>query len=209
MQIIGLTGSIGMGKSTVAAMLRRLRIPVHCADEAVHELLGPKGGAVASVAKLYPAAHNTKTHSIDRAVLGKAVFHDAAMMRKLEAILHPLVRVSEKKFLQRNCALRKKRVVLDIPLLYETGRQRSMHRVMMVSAPSFIQRQRVLSREGMTAEKLHAIIRKQMPDADKRKRADVVIPTGIGRAVTYARIQAFICKNTNPTKQVDNKHGIW
>ena len=200
MRIVGLTGSIGMGKSTVAAMLRRMRIAVYCADEAVHELLGPGGDAVGSVAKLYPASHDKKTNAINRAVLGKAAFHDAAMMRKLEAILHPLVRAMEKKFLQRQRSLRKKLVVLDIPLLYETHGEKRMHQVMVVWAPSFIQHQRVLSRGGMNSEKLHAILAKQMPDAEKRKRADWVIPTGIGRAVTYAKIQRFIHKNINPIK---------
>ena len=200
MRIIGLTGSIGMGKSTVAAMLRRMRIPVYCADEAVHALLGPNGAAVGAVAKLYPAAYHSETKSIDRASLGVAVFHDAALMKQLEAILHPLVRAQEKKFLQRCRTMRKRLVVLDIPLLFETSAEKRMHRVMVVSAPSFIQRSRVLSRTGMTTQKFHAIIAKQMPDAQKRKRADVVIPTGLSRAVTFARLKQYIRKTTNPIK---------
>lgn len=198
MRILGLTGSIGMGKSTAAAMLRRLHIPVHCADEVVHQLLGPYGAAVASVAKLHPASHNKQTHSIDRSILGKAVFHDAALMAKLEAILHPLVRQHEKKFLQRARAMRKRLVVLDIPLLFETMGEKRVHQVMVVTAPPFIQRARVLARTGMTKEKLNAILAKQYPDAQKRKRADVVIHTGLGRAFTFDKLRHFIRRLQRP-----------
>lgn len=200
MRILGLTGSIGMGKSTAASMLRRMRIPVHCADEVVHELLGTGGGAVAAVAKLYPAAFEKKTNSIDRTVLGKAVFQDAGLMARLEAILHPLVRQKEFKFLQKCRALRKPLVVLDIPLLFETKGEKRVHQVIVVSAPAFIQRQRVLSRSGMSPEKFQAILNRQMPDAQKRNRADMVIATGLGHAVTFAQLQKFIHKNEYPTK---------
>ncbi len=189
MRVIGLTGSIGMGKSTAAAMLRRMRIPVYCADEAVHELLQPHGAAVVMVAKLYPPSYEPLTHSINRAVLGKAVFHDTALMEKLEAILHPLARLKEKKFLQYCRAMRKSLVVLDIPLLFETRGERRVDAVMVVSAPPFIQRQRVLARAGMTKETFLAILNKQIPDAQKRRRSDIAIPTGLGRAVTYARLR--------------------
>lgn len=198
MRIIGLTGSIGMGKSTAAAMLRRMRIPVHCADEAVHALLAAHGAAVADVAKLYPAAHDKKTNAINRSVLGKAVFHDAALMAKLEAILHPLVRQKEKQFLQSCRAMRKRLVVLDIPLLFETLSEKRVHQVMVVSAPTFIQQQRVLSRKDMTPEKLRVILKRQMPDAQKRKRADGIIPTGLGRAVTFAALRSYIRHHQNP-----------
>ncbi|MBY0427968.1 MAG: dephospho-CoA kinase [Alphaproteobacteria bacterium] len=200
MRIIGLTGSIGMGKSTAAAMLRRMRIPVYCADDVVHQLLGIHGAAVAAVAKLHPPAHDKKTNAIDRAILGKAVFHDATLMTQLEAILHPLVREQEVKFLQRCRVLRKRLVALDIPLLFETQAHKRVHQVMVVSAPSFIQRGRVLSRAGMTPEKLNAILKKQMPDAQKRKHANVVIPTGLGRAVTYANIRSYLRILLNPIK---------
>ncbi len=199
MRILGLTGSIGMGKSTAAAMLRRMHIPVHCADEVVHHLLGPSGAAVSRVANLYPAAHDKQTNSIDRSVLGKAVFHDAALMAKLEAILHPLVREQEKKFLQRARASRKRLVVLDIPLLYETSGEKRVHQVMVVTAPHFIQRMRVLSRAGMTHEKFTAILARQYPDALKRKRADAVIHTGLGRAFTFDKLRLYIRHFQNPT----------
>ncbi|NDE90754.1 MAG: dephospho-CoA kinase [Alphaproteobacteria bacterium] len=191
MIILGLTGSIGMGKSTAAAMLRSMRIPVYCADEAVHNLLGKNGKAVAAVAKLYPAAF--EENKINRKILGAAVFHDAALMKQLEAILHPLVRDIERAFIRRNRAhqnsMGKKIVVLDIPLLFETHAEKRVDKIMVVSAPSFIQRARVLSRADMNAQKFEAILAKQMSDVHKRRQADYVIPTGLGRAVTFAALR--------------------
>lgn len=192
MRILGLTGSIGMGKSTASRMLRRMRIPVHCSDEVVHALLGSNGKAVAAVARLHAAAHDKKTNAINRAVLGAAVFEDARLLKGLEAILHPMVQSSERAFLKRCRAQRRRIAVLDIPLLYETGGDRRVDAVMVVSAPAFIQKQRVMARKGMNAHKLMAILSRQMPDAIKRKRADMVVPTGIGKAVTFARLRAFI-----------------
>lgn len=192
MIILGLTGSIGMGKSTVAAMLKRLRIPVHEADAAVHRALAPGGAGVKAVAALFPQAlkQDAKGHPfIDRAVLGKAAFADKALLKKLEAILHPRVRLAEKKFLQRARAQRRRLVVLDIPLLFETGAQKRVDKVVVVTAPAFLQRQRVLARPGMNTQKLEAILCQQMPDAEKRKRADGVVPTGLGRAVTLRVIR--------------------
>ena len=195
MRILGLTGSIGMGKSTAASMLRRMSIPVHASDEAVHKLLGKNGKAVVRVAKLFPPSHNKKNNSIDRKVLGAAVFANKALLKKLEAILHPLVRAEERAFLKRCKALRRKVVVLDIPLLYETGAEKRVHQVMVVSAPKDVQTKRVLSRKGMTAKKFKTILKHQLPDAEKRKRADIIIPTGRGLAVTRAHLKAFIGRN--------------
>lgn len=195
MRILGLTGSIGMGKSTAASMLRRLRVPVHASDEAVHKLLGKNGKAVARIAKLYPPSHNKKNNSIDRKVLGAAVFADKKMLKKLEAILHPLVRAEERAFLKRCKKLGKKVVVLDIPLLFETGAENRVHEVMVVSAPKTVQTKRVMSRNGMTVQRFKAILSHQLPDAEKRKRADIVIPTGRGLAVTRAHLKAFISRN--------------
>ncbi|MDX1921564.1 MAG: dephospho-CoA kinase [Alphaproteobacteria bacterium] len=192
MRILGLTGSIGMGKSTASQMLRRLRFPVLSSDDVVHALLGPDGKAVTDVAKLHGASYDKKTNSIDRAKLGAAVFDDPALLKKLEGILHPLVQAEQNAFLKRCRAMRKKIAVLDIPLLYETGAERRVDKVMVVSAPAFIQRQRVMARKGMNAQKLKAILSRQIPDAKKRHRADSVIPTGIGKAVTFARLKAFI-----------------
>lgn len=195
MRIVGLTGSIGMGKSTAAKMLRRMRVPVHASDEAVHKLLGKDGKAVARVAKLYPPSHNKRNNSIDRKVLGAAVFADKQLLKKLEAILHPLVRAEERAFLKWCKQSRRQVVVLDIPLLFETGAETRVHEVMVVSAPKAIQKKRVLSRKGMTAQRFQIILKHQMPDAEKRKRADIVIPTGRGLAVTRAHLKAFISRN--------------
>lgn len=192
MKIIGLTGSIGMGKSTAATMLRQMHVPVHCADEAVHRLLAPRGAAVESVAAFFPAARRHDAEGrpfIDRATLGREAFHSPALMRELESVLHPLVRAAEKQFLARARHARARCVVLDIPLLFETGRARTMDAVWVVSAPAFLQRARVLARAGMNEEKFHAILTMQMPDHEKRKRADALIPTGLGRAFTFAALR--------------------
>jgi dephospho-CoA kinase len=187
MKIIGLTGSIGMGKSTAAAMLKDMGVPVHEADAAVHKLMQAGGAAVAAVRDLYPAAYavNAKGEGfIDRAVLGRAAFDDDALMKKLEAILHPLVRQEEKRFLDEARAKGAALAVLDIPLLFETGGEARVDAVWVVSAPSFVQRLRVMRRPGMTKEKFASILTKQMPDEEKRRRAQAVVPTGFGRWVT-------------------------
>lgn len=200
MKILALTGSIGMGKSTVAAMLWRLRIPVHCADDTVHGLLSKGGEAVAAVAALYPPAYDHQTASINRAVLGAVAFHDPVLMRRLENILHPLVRKSEKRFVQSARSMRKRLVALDIPLLFETQGERRADYIMVVLAPRFIQEQRVLKRPGMNRARLNAIRARQTPDHLKCRQADVVIPTGAGKAITYAKLRACLQKITNPIK---------
>jgi dephospho-CoA kinase len=186
MKILALTGSVGMGKTTAAGMLRRLGIPVHDADAEVHRLLGPKGAAVAAVTKAFPGVARGK--GIDRAALGRIVFADLAALKRLEAILHPLVREAERRFLARARRERRRLVVLDIPLLFETGGQRRSDGVMVVSAPRAIQLQRLVSRPGMTAERLAAIEARQMPDAEKRRRANWVIPTGLGRSYSLRKL---------------------
>jgi dephospho-CoA kinase len=183
MIIVGLTGSIGMGKSTASGMLRQLGIPVHEADAVVHILLAPGGAAVPAVLAAFPGTGNI-AGGIDRAKLGAIVFGDAVALRRLEAILHPMVRRAELRFLALQQRRRVSLVVLDIPLLYETGGERRCDAVLVVSAPEFLQKQRVLRRPGMTAAKFHAIRAKQMPDAVKRRRTPWIIPTGLGRAVT-------------------------
>ncbi|KJE34214.1 dephospho-CoA kinase [Thalassospira sp. HJ] len=190
MKILGLTGSIGMGKSTAAAMFRHLGVPVHDADAATHELMAPDGLAFDPIAKAFPDV--IKDGRIDRQALGKIAFADPAVLKKLETILHPLVRTAEIRFLAKQQRLGRKMVVLDIPLLYETAGEKRCDRVAVVYAPGFIQRQRVLSRQGMTDAKFSAILSKQMPDIEKRKRADFIIPTGLGRAVTFQYIQGII-----------------
>jgi len=192
MKILCLTGSVGMGKTTAARMLRRLGVPVHDADAEVHRLLGRGGAAVPAVAKAFPGV---KTGSaIDRAALGRIVFSDPAALKRLEKILHPLVRKAERAFLAKARRQRQPLVVLDIPLLFETRGEGTCDGVIVVSAPEAIQRARVLARPGMTREKLAGIEARQMPDAEKRQRADVVIETGLGRRHSFENLRRAIAR---------------
>jgi len=183
MKILGLTGGIGTGKSTAAAMLRRMGVAVFDADAQVHRLLGPGGAAVHEVAKAFPDA--VKAGAIDRASLGATAFADPAALKRLEAILHPRVRAQGRLFLKTQRARRARVAVLDIPLLYETGQDRRCDAVAVVWAPAFLQRARVLSRPGMSRERLASILARQMPIQAKRRRADFAVPSGLGRAVTW------------------------
>jgi dephospho-CoA kinase len=190
MIVLGLTGSIGMGKSTAASLLRRLKIPVHDADAAVHRLQARGGGAVAAIAAAFPGA--VKEGRVDRQALGRIVFADKAALKRLEAILHPLVRREEQKFLAQARGRRCRLVALDIPLLFEThGEQRCDH-VMVVSAPRRVQLARVLRRPGMTRERLAGIEARQLPDIVKRARADTIIDTGLGRRHSLQAIRRTI-----------------
>jgi dephospho-CoA kinase len=188
--LIGLTGSIAMGKSTVATMIRRMKIPVFDADRAVHQLLGVDGAAVPLIAACFPGAVNAA--GVDRRKLGQLVFEDAKALQDLEAILHPLVKHKRDKFLQTNAIRRVGVVVLDVPLLFETGGDQRCDAVFVVSAPKAIQRQRVLSREGMTDSKLRGILNRQMPDVQKRRLASAVIPSGLGYHVTLRKLRAAL-----------------
>ena len=191
MIVLGLTGSIGMGKSTAAAMLRRLGVPLFDADLVVHGLLAPSGAAVSAVSAAFPGVE-TEAGGIDRVLLGQRVFTNPAALRRLEEILHPMVAAEEKRFLARSRARRVALVVLDIPLLFETGAERRCDYVLVVSAPALVQRQRVMRRPGMTEIRLAAILRKQVPDHRKRQRADFVVSTGAGRGVTLRRLKAIV-----------------
>jgi dephospho-CoA kinase len=190
MVVLGLTGSIGMGKSAAATMLRRLGVPVHDADAAVHRLLGRNGAAVAKVEAEFPGTAGPD--GIDRAALGRRVFGDAAALCRLERILHPMVRADTARFLRRARARRVRLVVLDIPLLFETRGESRCDAIIVVSAPAFLQRARVLGRPGMSAARFAAILAKQMPDSDKRRRADFVVPTGLGRRETLRRLAEIV-----------------
>lgn len=192
MHILGLTGSIGMGKTTAAAMLRRMGIPVHDADKTVRGLTQPGGAAVAAIKAAFPDL--VTSSGINRPELSRRAFNDPSVLLKLEQILHPLVRAEETRFLRRQRAARKKLVALDIPLLLETGGEKRCDAVLVVSAPRLVQLQRVLSRPGMSPAKLQGIEQRQMPDAEKRKRADVVIPTGQGRRATWVALKSAIRK---------------
>jgi len=178
MKVIGLTGSIGMGKSTAARMLRRLGIPVHDADAAVHRLMGKGGRAVAVIAAAFPGT--VIAGRVDRPALGAKVFGHPAELRRLEKILHPLVQAEAQRFIRRQQARQQKLVVLDIPLLFETGGEQRCDAVIVVTAPRFLQRARVLARPRMTPARLAEIEALQMPDREKRQRADFVIETGHG-----------------------------
>lgn len=192
MKVIGLTGSVGMGKSITAALLRRLRIPVHDADATVHRLLSPGGAAFTLVARLFPEAWDKKKYLIDRRRLGDIVFKDASDRQRLEAVLHPLVWREQKKFIQkaRRCGI--KRVVLDIPLLYETGAEKKCDYVMTVTAPTFLQRQRVLRRPGMNEDRLRALLALQVTDLEKRHRARWTVQTGLGRGFTLRALRRIL-----------------
>ena len=191
MIVLGLTGGIAMGKSTASAIFRSFAVPVFDADAAVHALLARGGVAVAAVAAAFPGCRDA-TGGIDRAALGRRVFGQPDALARLEAILHPRVRAEEARFLARCRAAGERLVVLDIPLLLETGGERRVDAVAVVSAPAFLQAQRVLRRPGMTAERLLAIRARQMPDRDKRRRADFVIPSGLGRRSAIVAIARII-----------------
>lgn len=186
--VLGLTGSIGMGKSTVAAMFRAEGVRVFDADAEVHRLQGPAGRAVAAIEALWPGT--TGPLGVDRQKLGRAVLGDKAALHKLERLIHPEVAAAQRAFLRRHRA--RALVVLDIPLLFEKGGWRRVDAVAVVSAPAWMQRRRVLARPGMTATRLAQIRALQTPDAEKRRRADHVIDTGTSRAETRAQVRRLV-----------------
>ncbi len=190
MVILGLTGSIGMGKSTAAEIFRLLGVPVHDSDATVHRLLGPDGQAVAAVEAAFPGVLRGK--AIDRQRLAKRVFGDAEALARLEGILHPRVRRAALNFLKRQGRARQSLVVLDIPLLFETGGEQLCDAVVVVSAPPSLQATRVLKRPGMTRARLDAILAAQMPDREKRRRADFVVHTGRSRRETLRCLSALV-----------------
>jgi dephospho-CoA kinase len=184
--VLGLTGSIGMGKSATADLFRKLGVPVHDADATVHRLY--RGRAAPLIEKAFPGT--VADGAVDRAKLGAAVLDSPERMRQLEAIVHPLVREEEEAFLARVSAL--PIVVLDIPLLFETGGEARCDAALVVTAPGSVQRERVLARPGMTAEKFSAILAKQMPDADKRARAHFLVDTSRGFSSAEAQVRSIL-----------------
>lgn len=184
--ILGLTGSIGMGKSTAADNFRRQGVPVHDADKAVHELLAEDGEAAPRIKDLFPDA--VKKGTLDRELIAKRVFGDADALARIEEILHPMVQLRERAFLGRAARQGRPLVVLDVPLLFETGGEVRCDAVVTVSAPKFIQERRVLKRQGMTRERFESILARQMPDVEKRRRADFVVLTGLGREFSLRQI---------------------
>lgn len=187
MRVLGLTGSIAMGKSTAAKLLRRLRVPVHDADAAIHALLAVGGAGVAPVAAAFPGVESAG--AVDRQLLGKRVFADPDSLRRLEGILHPLAAAAGRKFVAQHARNRRRIVCLDVPLLLETASFRRCDFVVVVSASAMLQRQRALARPGMTPEKLKGILGRQMPDAEKRRRADLVAISGLGLLATLRALK--------------------
>ncbi|MDR6626605.1 dephospho-CoA kinase [Caulobacter segnis] len=190
MLVLGLTGSIGMGKSTTAAMFEAEGVPVYDSDAAVHALYAVGGAAVAPVEAAFPGV--VVDGAIDRAKLSAKVVGDPEALAKLEAIVHPLVGAHRIGFFQKAQAEGHDIVVLDVPLLFETGGQKSVDKVVVVSAPPEVQRARVLARPEMTPEKFEAILARQLPDAEKRARADFVIDTGQGVEHAQAQVRDLL-----------------
>lgn len=188
MIIVGLTGSIGMGKSTAARMFAEEGIPVIGADDIVHALYA--GRAAPLVGAAFPGT--VRDGVVDRALLSTAVLDDPEAIRSLEAIVHPLVREEEAAFVERQRAAGAAMVVVDIPLLFETGAQARVDKTVVVSCDPDIQRQRVLARPGMTEEKFKAILARQMPDSQKRRRADFVIETNAGFEETADQVRRIV-----------------
>ncbi len=190
MVILGLTGSIGMGKTTAANLFRRLGIAVYDSDAEVHRLLGRDGGAVTVVEAAFPGV--THDGAVDRKALGACVFGDPEALARLEQIIHPLVHRAQDRFLKLAAARGDGLVVLDIPLLFETDGDERCDATVVVSAPRFLQEARVLARPGMTRDTLKGILDRQMTDHEKRRRADFVVPSGLGRALTLRRLKEIV-----------------
>lgn len=190
MLILGLTGSIGMGKSTTAKLFAEAGVPIYDADAAVHQLY--EGEAAAAIEAAFPGT--TANGKVDRAKLSARVVGDAAAMKQLEQIVHPMLGASRQKFFADAEAAKAPVVLLDIPLLYETGGEKRVDAVVVVTTSPELQRERVLARGTMDAQKLDAIIAKQMPDAEKRKRADFVVDTSDGLDPVRAQIKHILAE---------------
>lgn len=188
--LIGLTGSIGMGKSETAKMFARLGIPVYDADAAVHRLYAKGGAAVPEIAKEFPGC--VAEGAVDRAALTREVTANKDAFRRLEQIVHPLVAREQLKFLEEAAEKGAEMIVLDIPLLFETGGEKRMDAVVVVSAPADVQRARVLARPGMSEEKLDHILSRQMPDAEKRARAHFVVETDKGLGHAFEQVKQVV-----------------
>ena len=188
MKIVGLTGSIGMGKSTVAEMFEQLGAATWNADDAVHRLYSRGGAAVGPMKKMFPDA--VINGAVDRDRLGAIVLNDRDALGKVEAVVHPLVAEDRVGFIENAQARGAAMAVMDIPLLFETGQRNAFDAVVVVSASEDVQRRRVLERPGMTEAKLGAILKRQMPDSEKRLRADYVIPTDVSMAETMAVVKS-------------------
>jgi dephospho-CoA kinase len=188
MFVLGLTGSVAMGKSTTARFFAEAGVPVHDADAVVHHLY--EGAAVPIIEAAFPGT--TADGRVDRVKLGSRVMNDLAALRQLEAIVHPLVQDAERRFLTEAEASGAAVAVLDIPLLFETGGEQRVDAVVVATAPPEVQRARVLERPGMTAQRLEAMLARQMPDSEKRRRADFVVDTSRGVDDARTQVQAIL-----------------
>ena len=196
MIVLGLTGSIGMGKTTTARMFADEGVPVHDADAAVHALYAKGGAAVRPIEEAFPAA--VTQGAVDRQVLAGEIAGKPDALARLEAIVHPLVARSRDDFLREARRAGADVVVLDVPLLFETGGHEGLDAVVVVSAPAHVQRQRVMERPGMTPEKLETLIGRQIPDARKRERADFVVDTGQGLDHARAQVRQILATVKDP-----------
>ena len=193
--IIGLTGGIGTGKSTAADILSKMGYPLHSADDAVHRLIDKKGAAVKPIRKLFAAAF--VDGKVDRQILGQMVFGKSQKLKQLEKILHPLVQKEERTFVKKAMQKKAPAVILEIPLMFETGAEARCDFVICMTAPRALQKERVLKRKGMTASKFAAIIKHQMPESEKKKRADLVVSSEHGRAAVRRHLH-FIMQQLLP-----------
>ena len=190
--LVGLTGSIGMGKSETAKLFARLGLPVYDADAAVHALYEQGGAAVAKIAEAFPGS--VKNGRVERSELARQLGADVTAFARLEAIVHPLAADAERAFIDRAKANGAQFVVLDIPLLFETGAQARVDAVVVVSAPQEVQRARVLAREGMTEDRLEGLLARQMPDAEKRAQADFVVETDKGLDHAFEQVKRIVAE---------------
>ena len=202
MYVVGITGSIAMGKSTIATMLAKMGVPVHDADKSVHDLFKKGGEAIPLIQTVFP--ETITPIGVNRRLLSQVVFNEPAKLTQLEDIVHPLVAKKRKEFLHLNKRNKVRLVALDVPLLFETGGGAYCTNVLVVTAPRYLQHRRALARPGMTEAKLKAILARQVPDFEKRKRADYVVPTGLGRAYSQKVLRRVLnaikenaIKNTN------------
>lgn len=190
MVIIGLTGSIGMGKTTAGKLLKQIGVPVCDSDVLVHRFMKEGGPAVPQIAKAFPGV--VQGNKVDRDVLGKIVFQDTGALRRLEGIIHPLVWAGQKKFLKSVSCSGHRMAVLDVPLLYENSSEQKCDFVIVITAPEFLQRQRVMKRKGMTEARFRGTLDHQMRDIEKQKRADFVVQSGLGRRHTLKALKTIL-----------------
>ena len=192
MLIVGLTGSIATGKSTVSAMLRRLNFQVHDSDKAAHQLMGPGGRAIDDIISLFGSEVVDMALGVNRIRLGNIVFAEPAKRVLLEQMLHPLIREQKQRFIQNNRLQRRKVVFLDVPLLFETGGDRDCDRVITLWCPAFLQSARALRRRGMTEEKLSSVVSAQWPQSKKCQSSDLALPSSLGQSETFRRLKRWL-----------------